>query len=125
MSVVAGQSGVGKLSLLNVIDPELQLRVQPVSEENEKGKHTTTNARLLPDQRRRIRDRHARHGPASFSFGTSAAEEVVGYYRDLRPYVSLCRYPDCTHTHEGHPRPSRTPWPTAGSTSGGMRAIVT
>ena len=28
------------------------------------------------------------------------AEEVAGYYRDLRPYINLCRYPDCTHTHE-------------------------
>ena len=28
------------------------------------------------------------------------AEEVAGYYRDLRCYVSLCRFPDCTHTHE-------------------------
>jgi ribosome biogenesis GTPase len=27
-------------------------------------------------------------------------EEVAGYFRDLRPYVSRCRFPDCTHTHE-------------------------
>ena len=27
-------------------------------------------------------------------------EEVAGYFRDLRPFVSSCRYPDCTHTHE-------------------------
>ena len=47
-NVVAGQSGVGKSSLLNAIDPTFNLNVQPVSEENEKGKHTTTTARLLP-----------------------------------------------------------------------------
>jgi ribosome biogenesis GTPase len=28
--------------------------------------------------------------------------EVAGFYRDLRPYVSLCRFPDCTHTHEAN-----------------------
>ena len=60
-NVVAGQSGVGKSSLLNAIDPSLHIRVQPVSEDTEKGKHTTTTARLLPLGRRRIRGRHARH----------------------------------------------------------------
>ena len=47
-SVVAGQSGVGKSSLLNAIDTNLHLRIGAVSEENEKGQHTTTTARLLP-----------------------------------------------------------------------------
>jgi ribosome biogenesis GTPase len=46
--VLAGQSGVGKSSLLNCVDPSLHLRVQSVSEDTEKGKHTTSNARLLP-----------------------------------------------------------------------------
>src|SRR5258707_3956688 len=47
-SVVAGQSGVGKSSLLNAVEPDLALRVGEVSRENEKGKHTTTVARLIP-----------------------------------------------------------------------------
>ncbi len=46
-SVVAGQSGVGKSSLLNRIQQGLGLRVQPVSNENMKGKHTTTTAELI------------------------------------------------------------------------------
>ncbi|HEV3023033.1 MAG TPA: ribosome small subunit-dependent GTPase A, partial [Pirellulales bacterium] len=97
-SVVAGQSGVGKSSLLNAIDAGLHLRVGAVSEENEKGRHTTTTARLLPiacggfvvDT----------PGMRSFELWDVIPEEVAGYYRDLRPYVSLCRFPDCTHTHE-------------------------
>ena len=97
-SVVAGQSGVGKSSLLNAIDTNLHLRVGAVSEENEKGRHTTTTARLLPigcggfvvDT----------PGMRSFELWDVIPEEVAGYYRDLRPYVSLCRFPDCTHTHE-------------------------
>ena len=60
-SVVAGQSGVGKSSLLNAIDPALHLRVQPVSDDTEKGRHTTTTARLLPLGRRRLRGRYAGH----------------------------------------------------------------
>ena len=46
-SVVTGQSGVGKSSLLNAIEPGLQLRVGVVSSENSKGRHTTTSASLI------------------------------------------------------------------------------
>jgi ribosome biogenesis GTPase len=97
-SVVAGQSGVGKSSLLNAIDSNLHLRVGAVSEDNEKGRHTTTTARLLPIARGGfVVDTP---GMRSFELWDVIPEEVAGYYRDLRPYVSLCRFPDCTHTHE-------------------------
>jgi len=97
-SVVAGQSGVGKSSLLNAIEPELALRVGEVSRENEKGKHTTTVARLIPLQIGGfVVDTP---GIRQFQLWDIIPEEVAGLYRDIRPYVSLCRYPDCTHTHE-------------------------
>jgi ribosome biogenesis GTPase / thiamine phosphate phosphatase len=97
-NVVAGQSGVGKSSLLNDIDPTFNLRVQPVSEENEKGKHTTTNARLLPlAGGGYVVDTP---GIRQFQLWDVTPEEVSGFYRDVRPYISLCRFPDCTHTHE-------------------------
>lgn len=97
-SAVAGQSGVGKSSLLNAVQPGLELRVQTVSSENEKGRHTTTTAELIPlacggymvDT----------PGIRQFQLWDVAPEEVAGYFRELRPYVSQCRYPDCTHTHE-------------------------
>ncbi len=97
-SVVAGQSGVGKSSLLNAIDPNLHLRVGAVSEETEKGRHTTTTARLLPiGCGGYVVDTP---GMRTFELWDVIPEEVAGYFRDLRPYVSLCRFPDCTHTHE-------------------------
>ena len=97
-SVVAGQSGVGKSSLLNIVDESLQLRVAAVSSETHKGRHTTSTARLLPlccggyvvDT----------PGVRQFQLWDVIAEEIGGFYRDLRPYVSLCRFPNCTHTHE-------------------------
>ena len=97
-TVVAGQSGVGKSSLLNAIDPSFHLRVQEVSEDTEKGKHTTSIARLLPlAGGGYVVDTP---GIRQFQLWDVIPEEVAGYFRDLRPYVHLCRFPDCTHTHE-------------------------
>lgn len=97
-SVVAGQSGVGKSSLLNAIEPGLERRVRTVSAENEKGRHTTSVAELVPlavggfvvDT----------PGIRQFQLWDLVPEEVPGFYRDIRPYVNRCRFPDCTHTHE-------------------------
>ncbi|MCA9126205.1 MAG: ribosome small subunit-dependent GTPase A [Planctomycetales bacterium] len=97
-SVVAGQSGVGKSSLLNAIQDGLGLRVQPVSSENHKGRHTTTTAELLPlNEGGYLIDTP---GIRQFELWDVIAEEVAGLFRDLRPYVSHCRFPDCTHIHE-------------------------
>lgn len=99
-SVVAGQSGVGKSSLLNSIEPELALRVGEVSRENQKGKHTTTVARLIPlAMGGFVVDTP---GIRQFQLWDIVPEEVAALYRDIRSYVSLCRFPDCTHTHEAH-----------------------
>ncbi|MEM6329981.1 MAG: ribosome small subunit-dependent GTPase A [Planctomycetota bacterium] len=97
-----GQSGVGKSSLLNAIDPGLGLRVNAVSAESQKGRHTTTTAELFPietagGERGFVIDTP---GIRQFSLWGVVPEEVAGFFRDLRPYVSQCRYPDCTHTHE-------------------------
>jgi len=97
-SVVAGQSGVGKSSLLNAIEPDLQLRVRTVSGENQKGRHTTSAACLLPlHEGGYLVDTP---GIRQFNLWDVIPQEVAGFFRDLRPYVSLCRFPDCTHTHE-------------------------
>ena len=97
-SVLVGQSGVGKSSLLNAVDSNLNLRIAEISADTQKGRHTTTTARLLPlafggyvvDT----------PGLRQFQLWDVISEEVAGFYRDLRPYVSLCRFPNCTHTHE-------------------------
>ena len=97
-SVVAGQSGVGKSSILNSIEPGLELRVGDVSLENQKGKHTTTSARLIP----LASGGHLIDTPGirSFQFWDVIPVELAGYFRDIRPFINFCRFPDCTHTHE-------------------------
>jgi ribosome biogenesis GTPase len=97
-SVVAGQSGVGKSSLLNALDPTLKLAVRTVSTQNQKGRHTTTTAQLLPlASGGFIVDTP---GVRQFQPWDVIPAEMAGYFRDLRPFVHLCRYPNCTHIHE-------------------------
>jgi ribosome biogenesis GTPase len=94
----SGQSGVGKSSLLNAIEPGLNLRVREVSDWTFKGKHTTTNAELI------------RLGPGGYVVDTPGLRqfelwdvepaEVEGYFVEFRPYIPLCKFPDCSHTHE-------------------------
>jgi ribosome biogenesis GTPase len=97
-TVFSGQSGVGKSSLLNAVQPELGLRVREVSEATKKGQHTTTTTELIPlgfggwvvDT----------PGIRQFQLYDTAAEEVEGYFVEFHPFVALCGFPDCTHTHE-------------------------
>jgi ribosome biogenesis GTPase / thiamine phosphate phosphatase len=98
VTAVVGQSGVGKSSLLNAVDPTLHLAVGAVSRDNDKGRHTTTTARLLP---------HAHGGMfvdtpgvRQFQLWEAVPAEVPAAFRDLRPLANHCRFPDCSHTHE-------------------------
>lgn len=97
-SVVTGQSGVGKSSLLNVLEEGLHLRVRTVSAESEKGRHTTTTAELIPlSFGGYVVDTP---GIRQFQLWDVIPEEIAGYFRDIRPYVSRCNFTDCTHRHE-------------------------
>ena len=97
-TVLAGQSGVGKSSLLNAIEPGLGLAVASVSRDNNKGRHTTTAAQMIPlECGGAVFDTP---GIRQFQLWDITASEVSGLMPDLRPYVSHCRYPDCVHLSE-------------------------
>ncbi|MDR3232733.1 MAG: ribosome small subunit-dependent GTPase A [Planctomycetaceae bacterium] len=96
-SVLAGQSGVGKSSLLNAADSQLHLRIGALGNAN-KGKHTTTTAELLElSFGGYVVDTP---GLRQFMLWDIIPEEVLGLFRDLRPYENRCRFPDCTHSNE-------------------------
>lgn len=97
-SVISGQSGVGKSSLLNALQPGLGLAVRTVSESTDKGRHTTTTAQLLKlDLGGWVVDTP---GIRQFELWDIIPEEVEGFFPEFHPYISLCAFPDCTHTHE-------------------------
>jgi ribosome biogenesis GTPase len=97
-TVFSGQSGVGKSSLLNKIEPGLGLRVREISDVNQKGKHTTTTSELIRlELGGWVVDTP---GVRQFELWNVRPEEVEVFFADIRPFVSLCGYADCTHTHE-------------------------
>jgi ribosome biogenesis GTPase len=98
VTAFSGQSGVGKSSLLNTIQPGLNLRVREVSGWTAKGKHTTTAAEL-------IRIEHGGYvvdtpGLRQFELWDIEPAEVEAYFVEFRPYIPKCKFPDCSHTHE-------------------------
>ncbi|MBX3438512.1 MAG: ribosome small subunit-dependent GTPase A [Planctomycetaceae bacterium] len=97
-TVVGGQSGVGKSSLLNAVQPGMSLRTGQVSDDSGKGRHTTRVAELLPLQGGGwIVDTP---GVRQMELWDVAREEIEAYFIEFPPFVANCRFPDCTHTHE-------------------------
>ena len=92
-----GESGVGKTSLVNRLDPSLDLRVQTIGERTGRGKHTTTNSQLFP-----FRGGFLADTPGMQTFGFPGTDDVglAACFPEIAGVDAPCRYNPCTHSHE-------------------------
>lgn len=97
-TLIAGHSGVGKSSLLNVLSPSLQLRTQKISDKWNKGQHTTTFATMyiLSDDTYVIDT----PGIKEFFVIEIEPEELGGYFMEFQKYMQHCSYNNCLHKNE-------------------------
>ncbi|MBR5595733.1 MAG: ribosome small subunit-dependent GTPase A [Alistipes sp.] len=96
-TLVAGNSGVGKSTLVGYIDPTLDIRTGEISESHHKGKHTTTFSTMYPIEGGYIIDT-----PGIKGFGLIDIEgrELCRYFPEMMRLAPDCRFYNCTHTHE-------------------------
>ncbi len=97
-SALAGHSGVGKSSLLNAIDPNLQIMVNDVSHVTKKGKHTTTRVKVYHfDDQTEVIDLP---GIKLIDFIDIHYTEARLYFREFAEYAPYCRFNNCLHITE-------------------------
>lgn len=98
ISLVSGQSGVGKSSLINKLQPQLELRTLEISDYSGKGQHTTTFAEMFPlDFGGAIIDTP---GIKMLSFNNLEVMDVAHNFRELFIESSNCKFSNCTHRNE-------------------------
>lgn len=105
ITLLSGNSGVGKSTLINRILPEANLRTAEISDAHNTGTHTTTFSEMLPIKGN-DGDGEA-HGwiidtPGIKGFGTFDMEptELTSYFREIFHFAKDCKFSNCTHTHE-------------------------
>ena len=97
-SILVGQSGVGKSSLIKRLLPERDIQIGKLSESSGQGRHTTTTTTLyhLPQGGDLIDS----PGVRDFRLGETAPADLARGFREFRPYLGLCRFQNCRHLSE-------------------------
>ena len=97
-TVIAGPSGVGKSSLINILNPDAKMETGDISSKIERGKHTTRHSELFTI----AQDSYIMDTPgfSSLYVNDFEKEELKYYFPEFDPYEGTCRFLGCDHVHE-------------------------
>jgi len=97
-TAIAGPSGVGKSSIINILQPEANMETGAISSKIERGKHTTRHTELFPvGDDAYIMDTP---GFSSLYVNDFEKEELKQYFPEFTPFEGTCRFHGCDHIHE-------------------------
>ena len=103
ITVLSGNSGVGKSTLINRLVPEANLRTADISDAHQTGMHTTTFSEMIPLTSHHLPlTSYIIDTPGIKGFGTfdMEPEELTSYFKEIFYFSKDCRFSNCTHTHE-------------------------
>ena len=116
ITLLSGNSGVGKSTFINTLVPGLNLRTNEISDAHNTGMHTTTFSEMIPLPFEKesheaskaspmgggLEEAYLIDTPGIKGFGTfdMEKEELTSYFRDIFHFSKECRFNNCTHTHE-------------------------
>ncbi len=107
ITLLSGNSGVGKSTLINRLVPDANQRVADISEAHQTGMHTTTFSEMIPLNSQLSTLNSQLNSwlidtPGIKGFGTfdMEKEELTSYFKEIFEFSKQCRFSDCTHTHE-------------------------
>ena len=97
ITLLSGNSGVGKSTLINRLVPDANLRTAEISDAHLSGQHTTTFSEMIA-----IGNGYLIDTPGIKGFGTfdMEPEEITSYFREIFEFSKQCRFSNCSHTHE-------------------------
>jgi ribosome biogenesis GTPase len=100
VTLLSGNSGVGKSTLINKLVPGVNLRTSEISDAHNTGQHTTTFSEMIPLPKGQSGWMIDTPGIKGFGTFDMEPEELTSYFREIFHFSKDCRFSNCTHTHE-------------------------